>query len=178
MDKNLYKILRTECMRQGIYVQISDFKWLDSCFFFPFWRKRALLIMCFRLIWNHFPVSWCRWVVRSMKSVEATAGSNTLTWSDEFSIPAFPLQTLDSNLVFQSQAKQPYTTSWCLHAKRPNNPKTSANHCTNLIWVNSLFKGNQNGKTSLDIFPSEKSNLYKLVEWHTWCGMHASLYAV
>jgi len=45
MDKN--EVLQTECTRQPTYAQISDFKGLDSWFFLPFRKKRALLIMYF-----------------------------------------------------------------------------------------------------------------------------------
>lgn len=90
-------------------------------------------------------------------------------WHSSFSTAEHWIQ-----ILYFSQVKQPLTTSCCLHAK---NPPSKPAQAIVLTWFESTpcLKKKQNGQASLDIFPSEKSNLYKLAEWHTWCGMHASL---
>lgn len=71
--------------------------------FFPFWKNRGWLFIGFQL--NQSPKSWHRGGVWSAKSVEATAGSNTLIWSDEFGIAAFLPHTPGFNSCVSATSK-------------------------------------------------------------------------
>lgn len=158
-------------MRQDIYGQIFDFKWLDP-YFFSLLEEQGLAVYRFPAE----PVSQELTQRRGLKCKVCWSNSRQQythlvwwIWHCSFSTSHPWIQLLcfshkQNNLGHHDACMQLLCSPW-----------TTMSHHSSLIWVNRLFKGNQHGKIRPDIFPSEKSNLCKLVEWHTWCGMHASL---
>lgn len=157
-----------------MYGQISDFKWLDSCVF-------SLLVKEGFAVYT-FPAEPLSHELTQMSGLK-----HEVCWSNSrqhythlvWRVWHCSFATLNPwiQILYFSHKQNNLLHHHVACMQLPCSPKISTSHCSNLIWVNRLFKGNQNG-TSPDIFPSEKSNLCKLVEWHPWCRMHASLCSI